>query len=856
MNNISLKDYLRNQIWWRSLPMRIGALLIVGILILSPLSSCTFLVEGLEGEAIFVTASYYPWYHPVDGKWGDGITGTPLLGLYESDDWNIISRHIEWATKYGISGFFVEWTGLKAPGFDNSLKVMLQHPESSKIKFSLTYAVSAALGTIWEQRAQGKQPDEIDWTVNCSDPDVEARFLKDIDYAAKNYFWRENFLKVKGRPVFYLWASATMKGDAVGLLQKARKMVAENYGMNVYFIGEEICWSSSPELERVKAFDALMPYMMINGSVPPSESYPLEKSLSSIISQYEGWSNVCRDLGIGFIPGVFPGYDDKNRTVYYVKKDGKVDTMAPIVIRSVESFRDFCCEARKLVDPDVGLINIASWNEWFEGSTVEPSKQYGFEYLEVIKETLSDYRQGYGESRNQIKFVFNKVVRPCDIFPGSTDERYIAVAFNHVEFLDKDRRFITRIDIGSDEARRYLGAGWSGNEKNWGAVENFVWAGDIYKYATVHTRIPKNSVYMRIHALPILDGVSITVFIDGNTISKIDMKPDWNTYEVLISMNTITLSLNQTLITINSSVTISGDITPACSVPVTLECRTQGGGWKTLATVKTSQNGSYSYTWTPASLGTYEIVASCGWGVNHTGAVSTIATLTVTKIRRSILLSVSEPSATIGSSVKIVGFLKPSEAGGSVTLTLVKPDSATMTVTVTTASDGSFAYSLVADKVGLWSIRAVQDGNSTHEAAESTISFTVAKKRSSISCDASKQRITLGDTIVISGAVSPGIPDETITLFLTMPNGQSYSVPVKTSADGAFSYSFKPEEKGGWNAEARWTGNEAYSEAVSQIINFTVEEPFPVAYAIIGVIITIGLAGWLFATKFKRKTNR
>jgi hypothetical protein len=132
----------------------------------------------------------------------------------------------------------------------------------------------------------------------------------------------------------------------------------------------------------------------------------------------------------------------------------------------------------------------------------------------------------------------------------------------------------------------------------------------------------------------------------------------------------------------------------------------------------------------------------------------------------------------------------------------------------------------------------------------------VAKKRSSISCDASKQRITLGDTIVISGAVSPGIPDETITLFLTMPNGQSYSVPVKTSADGAFSYSFKPEEKGGWNAEARWTGNEAYSEAVSPIICFTVEEPFPVAYAIIGIIITIGLAGWLFATKFKRKTNR
>ncbi|MEM2688050.1 MAG: hypothetical protein QW796_06855, partial [Thermoproteota archaeon] len=155
-----------------TLRMRLKALLVASILILGILSSRTFKAEGLGEETIIVTASYYPWYHPVDGKWEDGITGMPLLGFYESDDWSIISRHIEWATGCGISGFFVEWSGLKAPSYDDSLKIMLQHPDSRKIKFSLTYAVSIALGTVWEQGAQGATPDELDWTGSCSDPDV------------------------------------------------------------------------------------------------------------------------------------------------------------------------------------------------------------------------------------------------------------------------------------------------------------------------------------------------------------------------------------------------------------------------------------------------------------------------------------------------------------------------------------------------------------------------------------------------------------------------------------------------------------------------------------------------------------
>lgn len=34
------------------------------------------------------------------------------------------------------------------------------------------------------------------------------------------------------------------------------------------------------------------------------------------------------------------------------------------------------------------LVNIEAWNEWLEGSYVEPSTQWGYGYLEAIRDIL------------------------------------------------------------------------------------------------------------------------------------------------------------------------------------------------------------------------------------------------------------------------------------------------------------------------------------------------------------------------------------------------------------------------------------------------------------------------------------
>jgi hypothetical protein len=100
----------------------------------------------------------------------------------------------------------------------------------------------------------------------------------------------------------------------------------------------------------------------------------------------------------------------------------------------------------------------------------------------------------------------------------------------------------------------------------------------------------------------------------------------------LFMSSTISMSLSETSISLGSSLTISGAISPVRpNKTVTVYNRIKGATtWNTLANVTTNQNGVYTRTWKPGKKGTYEVMAS--WkGDNKTlPAGSGVLTLDVT----------------------------------------------------------------------------------------------------------------------------------------------------------------------------------------------------------------------------------
>ncbi|MGQ9460261.1 MAG: Ig-like domain repeat protein [Candidatus Bathyarchaeaceae archaeon] len=99
--------------------------------------------------------------------------------------------------------------------------------------------------------------------------------------------------------------------------------------------------------------------------------------------------------------------------------------------------------------------------------------------------------------------------------------------------------------------------------------------------------------------------------------------------------STISIDLSKKSISLGESVTISGNVTGAddtvrANVTVTIQNRTRGATeWGTLTTVKTKQNGEYTYEWEPGKIGTYEVMASWEGDTETLRADSEVLTLTV-----------------------------------------------------------------------------------------------------------------------------------------------------------------------------------------------------------------------------------
>jgi len=86
-----------------------------------------------------------------------------------------------------------------------------------------------------------------------------------------------------------------------------------------------------------------------------------------------------------FYPLAIPNWDNTPR----VKNEGTVYIgCSPKAFK--EHLKACCVQAQKNSDSEKQIVFIKSWNEWAEGNILEPESEFGFGYLEVIKEVVNE----------------------------------------------------------------------------------------------------------------------------------------------------------------------------------------------------------------------------------------------------------------------------------------------------------------------------------------------------------------------------------------------------------------------------------------------------------------------------------
>ncbi len=344
--------------------------------------------DGKEFDNL-VGAYYYGWYGPNynggfhwDGDLGtaDGRSHTPELGEYSSHKQAVVDQHIEWALTHGINWFNCTWWG--PDGFEEQtiLNHLLDSQHADKMHFSALY-----------------EPKWRDWDwPDFSEPGPRAALREDFQHLEDTFFDDPNWLHIDGRPVVYFWINRTFTGDVEGAFDDA----ISTLDTEPYVIGDNVT--------HAEPFDATANFATVGSDTSDWGTY-IDNTRDRREHRLKVTEHATEQ---DYIPSVQPGASWPD----------------PILDHDADRFREVCQIMAKAMDDDLQAAIVCSFNEWHEGSTLEPAEEYGTSALEVVDDELQGASANGGWLDGEyatVRFEFSDVVAPADV-SDSGDVRPLA----------------------------------------------------------------------------------------------------------------------------------------------------------------------------------------------------------------------------------------------------------------------------------------------------------------------------------------------------------------------------------------------------------------------------------------------
>jgi lipopolysaccharide biosynthesis protein len=370
-------------------------------------------LQGESPGAVRILAFFLPQFHrdPVNEQaWGRGFTewrnvtkARPLfaghqqpklpadLGFYNLTCPQAWAEQQELTSRYGIEGFVLYhyWFAGVCP-LEASLRTLLSHPQINQ-KFCLCWANES-----WTRRWDGGNEEVIlgqDYAGESPEAlaDYLLPFLRDPRY-----------IKEVGKPIYLIYRPDALP-DAADFLGRLRERLWAN-GLEIS-LGRVLSFRADPQdgLRDLFDFAVQFPVHGSYGQLNPCTAAtplrgvfdPLQLSQTTVI-HYQAWAKEqarCYQQlmaesagGLPVFPAVMPDFDNTARrgnrggTIFLNHRGRAFCDWTQTVLRLLRRL-NFVNQKRFVKQP---ILFLTSWNEWAEGSMMEPSLQLGYHYLNEL----------------------------------------------------------------------------------------------------------------------------------------------------------------------------------------------------------------------------------------------------------------------------------------------------------------------------------------------------------------------------------------------------------------------------------------------------------------------------------------
>jgi hypothetical protein len=299
-----------------------------------------------------VLANYFTWYDTNTWNGCNVSAGDRPQQPYNSDDPETIARQVRQALSAGIDGFTAQWA---TPGdrTDRNFANVLAKSQGTGFQSTVVF-----LRHIWPGANTGNT--------------IEA-----IRYLLTQYAGHPNFLKLNGRPVIFFTDVYRVPRSGGSSPQAAwaniRAQVDPNH--NAVWIAEGL------DPSFLSVFDGLWVYKVTHASSP--NDYGKAPRWASRVRAMENQTGQSK-LWVGT---VMPGWNDLRAGC---RPDVRVPSAPYARDRAGGDFYRATYNAAASSNPDLLWVN--SFNEWVEGTYVEPGQAYGDAYLNLTRDLAAQFK--------------------------------------------------------------------------------------------------------------------------------------------------------------------------------------------------------------------------------------------------------------------------------------------------------------------------------------------------------------------------------------------------------------------------------------------------------------------------------